>query len=1340
VKLLHVRSLPPMRPLGRLLLIALSAAAANWTPTVFAVDTSWTLNGNGLWNVPGNWNSGEPVNNTFNVFIDDGDSAVTVTLNVGRTIGNLTIGADDTLLFAESIDLAIEGSTVTNNGSITLNAAGVINVNTDFDIHGPVTLAGNGVLNMTGAQQNRISGFTGANRELINSATHTIAGGGQLGVNGIKITNQGAIDANRAGTILQVDPDNTNATNTGTMRATSGGILRLQGGTFTNTGGIIRALDGSVAEIVGGGGTQGTTIVGGTLATEGSGVIRTVVGDGGVTLQDVALTMGSQLQFGTNLDANVVGTFTNNGAVLQPSDGGTMQLSLPANTTFAGNGVWMMAGTALSNSLIRAATAGITFTNDSAHTIQGQGNIGAFTHIIIDNKGLILANQANPLTIQTNASGSMVNTGTLRATAGAVLNVAAATTSTGGVLQADDASTINLNNVSVVLDSTRITTSGTGAVVFAQPAASHALDDVINNGLVRIANSVAVNIRGTITNNGTVEQNSTASQTVARLDGNVTLSGTGVWKLSNNFNNQVRRLATGPANPILTNAVGHTIQGSGALGSNEIGIVNQGLINADQNSVFIINPSAANVVNEVTGVLRGSGAGGLQLDDGNFNNLGAIEALNGSNVVYNPTAVTANNVGGVLTGGTWRAVSTGGGASLTLRGNNISEVAAGTTVELNGPGSVLDVQAGIIRTPIESTLTTNNGTLRILGGRNFTAVPAPALVNGGTLELRGGTLTSTLLTNTAGAQIVGFGTIVPRPTNAGTIRAAGGTLTIPLGIQGGSGSVQTDSGATLDLSAATLGSSADILIHNGASLNLGANNFSVAIDYNNANFGQGNAFNHRANVNGAGQIIATPDVTQTLSGDVEDGSAATAAMNFSNVHVGESTTLNYQISNVGAAGPSLRGAIKTAADGGNVSDPRLIGTGATAGNFGPVAVGASSGKLAVTFNATSAGPLTGQQVRITDNFDNVADQTLQISGTAYRLANPTAHAPEPVNFGFLHVGDAAEQALPITNNVPDDGFSERLNASLGSPTGAATTNSGSFTELAPAATNNTSLMVGVDTSSVGVKTGTASITLTSTGVGTSGLADTPLAPQTVNVHAQVNNFAAADVVKLSGDGSFSSSAANEFTLNLGSIVEGQAPLVATLGVRNTAAAPSDDLAGSFTPSAAAFDLSGFEPFALVAAGATHGGLTIELDDSAVGTYTGQITLQPRSTNPQPFSMDLAPITIHLTGEVRLGGDYNLDGVVDAADYVVWRNSVGEIVTIGTGADGSGPLGAPDGVIDQFDYTRWRARFGAMSPGLGRGADSLAMPLVAGEVPEPTTALLMMIVGFAMSSRRFVMQR
>jgi hypothetical protein len=72
----------------------------------------------------------------------------------------------------------------------------------------------------------------------------------------------------------------------------------------------------------------------------------------------------------------------------------------------------------------------------------------------------------------------------------------------------------------------------------------------------------------------------------------------------------------------------------------------------------------------------------------------------------------------------------------------------------------------------------------------------------------------------------------------------------------------------------------------------------------------------------------------------------------------------------------------------------------------------------------------------------------------------------------------------------------------------------------------------------------------------------------------------------------------------------------------------------------------------------------------------------------------------------LEGDYNANGSVDSADYVLWREGVqplpsGEVVTIGT--------------TDAVDYTAWRSLFDNPKP--SGGAFNF------GAVPEPASALL-----------------
>jgi hypothetical protein len=71
----------------------------------------------------------------------------------------------------------------------------------------------------------------------------------------------------------------------------------------------------------------------------------------------------------------------------------------------------------------------------------------------------------------------------------------------------------------------------------------------------------------------------------------------------------------------------------------------------------------------------------------------------------------------------------------------------------------------------------------------------------------------------------------------------------------------------------------------------------------------------------------------------------------------------------------------------------------------------------------------------------------------------------------------------------------------------------------------------------------------------------------------------------------------------------------------------------------------------------------------------------------------------------LPGDYNQSGTVDAADYIVWRRSRGQ-VGVALPADGDG-----NGQIDDGDYSIWRANFGrAISPSIGEGVfDTSSLP-------------------------------
>ena len=87
---------------------------------------------------------------------------------------------------------------------------------------------------------------------------------------------------------------------------------------------------------------------------------------------------------------------------------------------------------------------------------------------------------------------------------------------------------------------------------------------------------------------------------------------------------------------------------------------------------------------------------------------------------------------------------------------------------------------------------------------------------------------------------------------------------------------------------------------------------------------------------------------------------------------------------------------------------------------------------------------------------------------------------------------------------------------------------------------------------------------------------------------------------------------------------------------------------------------------------------------------------------------------NLPEDVGLTGDYNDNGAVDAADYTVWRDTLGQTGE-GLAADGS-----VNDLVDDDDYVVWKTNFGVTAVS-SSGADAHAI------VPEPTS-LALLIVG------------
>ncbi len=100
-----------------------------------------------------------------------------------------------------------------------------------------------------------------------------------------------------------------------------------------------------------------------------------------------------------------------------------------------------------------------------------------------------------------------------------------------------------------------------------------------------------------------------------------------------------------------------------------------------------------------------------------------------------------------------------------------------------------------------------------------------------------------------------------------------------------------------------------------------------------------------------------------------------------------------------------------------------------------------------------------------------------------------------------------------------------------------------------------------------------------------------------------------------------------------------------------------------------------------------------------------------ATFQTPFITGTGILNVSTFVSSQLGGDYNENGIVDLADYVMWRE-----------AESTGQTSLPNeggislGFVDQADYNYWRSRFGlTVVTGAALGSSAA--------VPEPASAML-----------------
>jgi hypothetical protein len=165
------------------------------------------------------------------------------------------------------------------------------------------------------------------------------------------------------------------------------------------------------------------------------------------------------------------------------------------------------------------------------------------------------------------------------------------------------------------------------------------------------------------------------------------------------------------------------------------------------------------------------------------------------------------------------------------------------------------------------------------------------------------------------------------------------------------------------------------------------------------------------------------------------------------------------------------------------------------------------------------------------------------------------------------------------------------------------------------------------------------------------------------------------------------------------------------------------VAGNFTQSGGALEIElGATSDTLVVTGSASlgGQMAVLLSDGFVPSIGQVFTILSAGELSGMFDGIVFPSLDHggwavaytsnsLVLRVTLPGDFNLDGVVDAADYVVWRKN--------------------DGTQAGFDL--WRAHFGETG---GSGSGATGSESANGTVPEPVTLMILILAAAGVSTR------
>jgi fibronectin-binding autotransporter adhesin len=542
------------------------------------------------------------------------------------------------------------------------------------------------------------------------------------------------------------------------------------------------------------------------------------------------------------------GTITNNGVMTFTSAANNTFLNMNAGTLLQGAGTVTLAQTGGGAPIFQESAGGVTLTNFN-NLIQGAGTIGNSALTLANQSGGTISANSSGQTLFLNGSGGVTNGGLLQGTNSGVLELLSTTVANAGGNITANGGTVQIDNAIINGGTLNSINSGTLQTIVNGVATLNGV--TLSSGSTYTAgNDSDLFVSGTITNNGNIQVNTAANNTIVGITTNTTLTGGGTLTLNQSAGGAP--IIQQQSGSLTLENVNNTIQGAGTIGNGGLTLLNDagGTISANASGQTLFLDGSGGVTNN--GLLTATGGGTLELLSITVANAGANITANGGTVLIDNAIVNGGTLNSI-NGGTLQT-STDGVA--TLNGVTLSTGSTYTT------GNDSDLF-------ISGTLT-NKGNIQVNAAANntlFGITTNTTLTGGGTLTLAQGTsggapiiqqqsgsLTLENVNNLIqGAGTIGNGGLTLLNDAGGTINANASGQTLFLDGSGGvtnNGLLTATGGGTLELLSITVAN---------AGANITANGGTVQIDNATINGGTLNSIN-------GGTLQTVTDGVATLNG------------------------------------------------------------------------------------------------------------------------------------------------------------------------------------------------------------------------------------------------------------------------------------------------------------------------------------------------------------------------------------------------------------------------------------------------------------------------------------------